>query len=369
MNLQQFVFLLLLALAVSCNKQSSEYKRLQVMYSQSPDKWVKPNVEDTIAWTELGMLPKPNYPEGKPHSKALIELGKQLFFDPRLSQSKQIACVSCHHPDQNWTDNRRLSLGHNLQEGTRNAPTIQNLSYSKHFFWDGRASSLEEQLLGPLTSKVEMNTSLDTVVARVKAIKGYRQQFDSILNVKNIKIKDIAFAIATFERSVVCRLSRFDKFLMGKQSLTYEELKGLHLFRTKARCINCHNGALFTDNKFHNVGLTYYGRKYEDLGRYEATRNPADVGRFKTPSLRDVVYSKPLMHNGLFNSIDGVIAMYNAGMPQPKPKKGQENDSLFPKTSPILKKLNLTKEEREYLKAFLYAISTSPYRVSKPKLP
>lgn len=368
-HISVFHFFIGCILFISCKKEKSEYQKLQEIYKKPPEEWVKPWVDSTIVWKELGVLPKPNYPNGKEPSKALINLGKQLFFDARLSQSKQIACVSCHHPDQNWTDNRTVSMGNKLQQGNRNAPTILNLSYNTHFFWDGRASSLEEQLIGPITSKVEMNTSLDTVVARVQNIKGYRQQFDTILHVKKIKLSDIAYAIATFERSLMSRKSKFDYFLKGKKELTEQELKGLHLFRTKARCINCHNGSLFTDGKFHNLGLTYYGRKYEDLGRYNVTKKAEDVGKFRTPSLRDVMKTTPWMHNGLFGKMDGIIAMYNNGMPQPRRKKGQEKDSLFPKTSPIIKKLNLTAEEIENLQAFLHAISEPAFRVSKPKLP
>ncbi|MOA19415.1 Methylamine utilization protein MauG precursor [compost metagenome] len=143
----------------------------------------------------------------------------------------------------------------------------------------------------------------------------------------------------------------------------------MHLFRTKARCVNCHNGPLFTDNQFHNLGLTYYGREYEDLGRYEVTKLPEDVGKFKTPSLRDVMRTRPWFHNGLFDDMDGVLNMYNNGMPQPKPKPEQENDPLFPKTSPHIKKLGLTKEERDAVVAFLDAISSSPFRILPPDLP
>lgn len=145
-------------------------------------------------------------------------------------------------------------------------------------------------------------------------------------------------------------------------------LRGLHLFRTKARCMNCHNGALLTDNSFHNIGLTYYGREYEDLGRYKVTHNPEDVGKFKTPSLRDVIRTRPWMHNGLFDNIEGVLNIYNSGMPI-KPKPGQENDPLFPKTDTLIKKLNLTKAEKTDLIAFLESITAQPWKMRQPILP
>ncbi|WP_231372689.1 cytochrome-c peroxidase [Aureivirga sp. CE67] len=355
----------------SCKKeQKSEYESLKEMYQKSPDLWPKPELDSSVVHKELGMIPKPNYPGGVEPSKGLIQLGKQLFFDNRISQSKQIACISCHHTDQNYTDNRELSLGHNLQEGNRNAPTAMNLSYNTSFFWDGRASSLEEQALGPIQNPVEMNTHLDTVVKRVSEIAGYRKAFKKEFGKDQIEIDDVAHAIATFERSLISRKSKFDYFLAGKQELSESELKGLHLFRTKARCMNCHNGPLLTDGKFHNIGLTYYGRKkYEDLGRYNVTNKAEDVGKFKTPSLRDVMLTGPWMHNGLFGNMDGVLTMYSNGMPQPKRREHQMNDTLFPTTSRLIQKTNLTEEEIQDLKAFLGAITAPAFRIRNPELP
>lgn len=368
-SIKLFYTLLLFVFFFSCKEKKSEYKKLQEIYKKPPTDWVKPWVDSTVVWKELGTLPKPNYPNGKEPSKELLHLGKQLFFDPRLSQTKQFACVSCHHPAQNYTDNREKSMGFSLKEGTRNAPTLLNLSYNKHFFWDGRANSYETQVLEPLQNPVEMNTSLDTVVARVNNIKGYKKAFKKVLNKEKITLKDIAYALAIFQRSLVSRKSKFDYFLLGKRELNEEELKGLHLFRTKGRCLTCHNGPLFTDQKFHNLGLTYYGRKYEDLGRYNVTKKAEDVGKFRTPSLRDVMRTRPWMHNGLFGKMDGILNMYSMGMPQPKPRKGQENDSLFPKTSPLIQKLELTEEEKKAIIAFLESISAPAFRLSSPELP
>lgn len=364
----KIVFILVLTVFFSCKTKVSEYQLLDIAYRQNPSKWPKPWVDSTVTWQELGKIPKPNYPNGKP-SKELIKLGKQLFFDNRLSQTKQFACVSCHHPDQNYTDNRQNSMGFALEQGNRNAPTVMNLSYATSLFWDGRAGSLEDQVLGPMQNPVEMNTSLDTVVARVRNIKGYQKSFKKVLKKDTISIKDIAYAIATFERSLVSRKAKFDLFLEGRRPLNKSELKGLHLFRTKGRCMNCHNGGYLTDNKFHNLGLTYYGRKYEDLGRYNVTKRAEDVGKFKTPSLRDVMRTRPWMHNGLFDNMNGILNMYNAGMPRPKRKKNQLNDSLFPVTSPLLKKLELTSDEKQDIISFLESISAPALRIKKPELP
>ena len=151
--------------------------------------------------------------------------------------------------------------------------------------------------------------------------------------------------------------------------MSNEAIQGLHLFRTKARCINCHNGPLFSDGDFHNIGLTYYQRPFEDLGRYNITKKPADVGRFRTPSLREVMLTRPWMHNGLFDDMEGIINMYNAGGAKARPKGEQVNDPLYPKLDPLLKPLHLTPQERESVVAFLQTLTTNSYRVERPVMP
>ena len=155
--------------------------------------------------------------------------------------------------------------------------------------------------------------------------------------------------------------------MRGKYTaLNDEEIQGLDLFRRKARCINCHNGTYFTDEQFHNIGLTYYGREYEDLGRYNVTKLAKDVGRFKTPSLRDVMKTGPWMHNGLFDNMTGIINMYNSGMHQLDDKAKDKSDTLYPKTDVILQPLKLTKEEKQALVAFLDAITATQYKMRRP---
>ncbi|WP_165872231.1 cytochrome-c peroxidase [Tenacibaculum sp. M341] len=363
------LFVTLIAILIGCKEEKSEYQLLRDIYKKPTHLWPKPDIDSTVEHRELAIIPDAKYPNGKQPSRGLIELGKQLFFDHRLSQSKQLACASCHHPDQNFTDNRQVSMGNLLQQGKRNAPTLLNLSHNTSFFWDGRAASLEEQVLGPLQNPIEMNTSLDTVVARVNNIKGYRKAFKKELSKDKIDINDIAYVIASFERSLVSNKSKFDFFLHGDKELTESELKGLHLFRTKGRCMNCHNGPHFTDHKFHNIGLSYYGRYYEDLGRYNVTKKKEDVGAFRTPSLRDVMRTRPWMHNGLFDDMDGILNMYSNGMPQPKRKEHQLNDSLFPSTSRLIVKTNFTEEDKKNIIAFLHTISAPSVWILKPELP
>ncbi|GGE50600.1 hypothetical protein GCM10011413_16110 [Pedobacter psychrotolerans] len=166
------------------------------------------------------------------------------------------------------------------------------------------------------------------------------------------------------------RRTPFDRFLAkDKKALTDQQLMGLHLFRTKARCINCHNGPLFTDNEFHNDGLTYYGRKYEDLGLYNVTKKPEDVGKFKTPGLRNVMKTAPWFHNGLFPNIDGVMNMYNIGMPVQRVKPEQVNDPLLPKNDKLLKGLMLSNAEKDAVVSFLDALTSPTVLIRVDKLP
>lgn len=344
---------------------------LRKIYEGPISSWPKPEIDpDLINFRELGILPDSPLKDKEDSLKHIIHLGKLLFFEPRLSGSGQISCSSCHTPTLGWSDGRITAQGHDHQQGPRNTPSILNVWFFDKLFWDGRANSLEDQAFGPINNEIEMHGDFPTVVSRLGKIKGYPPLFDSAFGGQEITPERITSALATFQRTVVSRKSRFDEFLAGKKNaLTDQEIRGLHFFRTQARCINCHNGPLFTDGQFHNIGLTYFSRKYEDLGLYATTKNPEDVGKFKTPSLRDVTKTEPWMHNGLFSDLLGIVNMYNSGMPNPPKTKEQENDSLFPHTSKHIKPLNLTMDQREDIVAFLNSISTTPLRVRNPELP
>jgi cytochrome c peroxidase len=344
---------------------------LRAIYSKSPNQWPKPFIDSGIKWQELGALPHAPISAQSETQKPLINLGKILFYDPRLSGSNQISCISCHAPEMHWSDGRQVSLGHNQMANSRNSPSLENVWFYKTLFWDGRAKDLEEQMTGPISSDIEMHQDLKLLPKKLSQIKGYLLLFSEAFGDKKITQERIAKALATYQLTFTSRKSDFDYFLEGNtKRLTDQQIEGLHLFRTKARCMNCHNGALFTDNDFHNLGLTYYGRdKYQDFGRYNITKNPEDVGKFKTPGLRDVMNTKPWFHNGLFDNIEGVMYMYKAGMARPKPKPNQENDPLFPKTDIHLKKLNLSVQERAAVISFLSAITTEPWRIQAPDMP
>lgn len=343
--------------------------RLRAVYAQPAEKWPAPNVDRGVKHQELGLMPEPKHPEANPGTKETIALGKLLFFDPRISGSGQMACANCHDPDLHWADGRTTAIGNHRRVLKRNAPSIMNVGLNEKLFWDGRAGSLEEQAKQVLSNPDEMDSTEVIVVERIGQQPDYKDMFTEAFGDDKVTIDRVAAAIASFERTIVSGYSRFDSFLKGKhEALSDEAVIGLHLFRTEARCINCHNGPNFTDNQFHDVGLSYYGRFYQDLGRYKVTSEAADVGRFKTPTLRNIANTAPYMHNGLF-PLDGVLNMYNAGMPNIRRHPEQADDKLFPTKSQHLVRLNLNKQDLGALKEFLEALSEPNRRIQPPDLP
>ncbi|MBD8488105.1 cytochrome-c peroxidase [Echinicola sp. CAU 1574] len=342
---------------------------LREIYSKPSSEWPSPNVDEGIVWEEIAPIPPSPYKDVD-SLQTLVDLGKVLFFDPRLSSSGQISCSSCHDPQLSWSNGRTVGIGHDHQLGQRNTPSLFYTWAGKSFFWDGRANSLEDQAKQPVANPVEMHQGLDDLPAKLDQIPGYHPYFEEAFGDGQITVDRIASALAYFQRTLEGRTSDLDKFLKGKKdAISDETLRGLHLFRTKARCMNCHNGPFLTDNKFHNLGLHYFGRKYEDLGRYNITKDTADVGKFKTPTLREVMRTGPWMHNGLFHSMEGIMNMYDHGMARPKPRPEFKDDPLWPTTSEILKPLGLTQEEKEDLMAFLQSMTTTIYRMPRPELP
>lgn len=343
---------------------------LRELYRKPSTSWPAPTVDAGVKWQEIGLLPEVEHPADNPHSKAKAELGKMLFFDPRLSGSGQMACASCHDPDLGWGDGRTTSFGMDRKPLDRNAPSLMNAGYHRSFFWDGRASSLEDQAEQVLLNQDEMRSAPGDLAAKLSAIPGYREKFNEAFGSEEIDIDRVTQALACFERTITGGRTPFDHFLKGRKSaLSDDAVLGLDLFRREARCMNCHHGPLLSDGEFHDVGLSYYGRKYEDLGRYDITGAATDVGRFRTPSLRSFAKSGPYMHNGLFPSARGVLNMYNAGMPTLRRKEHQLDDPLFPKKSALLKPLGLNNQDLADLEAFLEAASEPYLRMRPPELP
>ncbi|TKC01715.1 cytochrome-c peroxidase [Pedobacter cryotolerans] len=347
-------------------------EELRAIYSGDAAKWPKPDLDQEAkkGFKDIGYLGRPTYPKENPFSAEKEKLGKILFFDPRLSSSKQIACASCHDPELGWGDGKRVAYGHDRQNGKRNAMTIINTAFYDKLFWDGRANSLEHQSGFPVVDHVEMNMDITEMVENINQIEGYKPLFKSAYGSEEINLDKIQKAIATFERGIVSTSSRFDSFVRGNaKMLKDDEVVGLHLFRTKARCINCHNTPLFSDNKFHNDGQALLGSRFEDLGLYNVTKDLKDVGKMRTPSLRETNITGPWMHHGNFPSLKDVVEFYDLGNPIAQQRSLKVADSLKAPKSAMLRKLNLTLKEREQVEAFLKSISTSVNKINPPVLP
>ncbi len=342
---------------------------LRVLYSKPPEQWPPATVDRSVQAQELGLVGDPPIPDDNPQSPQKIELGRMLFFDPRLSGSGEMACASCHDPDLGWADGRTTAFGRRRVTLERNTPSVLFSGHWTALFHDGRAASLEDQALQVLHNPREMNADLPRVIAQLAQTPQYAQRFGEVFGPGPITPHMIAQALASFERSIKGGQSRFDAFLRGKsQALSDAAIRGLHLFRTAGRCMNCHHGPLLTDQKFHDLGLSFYGRKLEDLGRYRVTGQASDVGAFRTPTLRNVTATAPHMHNGLFD-LRGVLVLYRAGMPTLRRKPAQLEDPLFPTKSPLLQPLPLNDHDLDDLTAFLESLREPRRRVRAPELP
>lgn len=351
---------------------ADDLEDLRKTYSRPISEWPKPVIDKGVEWKEFKSLKGVDTGYFSKMEQPNVVLGKLLFFDPILSGSNQISCSSCHNPQTSWADHSTVPVGNDHLTGSRNTISLLNVYARKSLFWDGRANSLEEQAVGPISAHNEMAMDIKKLVPKLKKIPGYRELFLKAYGKKNFEMKEILDALAAFQKTLTSRRSRFDEFLDGRYTaMTDQEIRGMHLFRTKARCMNCHNGEFLTDDSFHNIGLTYYKRKYEDLGRYNITKNPEDVGKFRTPSLRDVMNTEPWMHNGLFENIIGLINIYNSGMQMNTASPAQKAaDPLHPVTDPLMKKLNLNKQEIQDIASFLQAVTATKYRMARPeKLP
>jgi cytochrome c peroxidase len=283
-----------------------------------------------------------------------VELGKQLFFDPRLSGSNWISCATCHNPALGWSDGLKTAIGNGQKVLGRNTPTIINTAFNDHQFWDGRAKTLEEQALGPIQAAGEMNQNLDELVSELKAIPGYVESFKKAYPDEGITKKSIGKAIASFERTIVSRKSPFDRWVAGdKKALTKAQLRGFAVFEGKGKCATCHTGFNFTDNNFYNIGI----KSSDDPGRFNISKEKSMLGAMKTPTLRDVSLSAPYMHNGEFNTLEEVVEHYNRG--------GVKKEGL----SEMIIELGLSQKEKSDLVAFLESLTGEPQNVTIPRLP
>ncbi|WP_423779653.1 cytochrome-c peroxidase [Chryseobacterium indologenes] len=347
-----------------------DYGETIEQYKRPVQYWPKPTVDAEVKWKEFEAIEwDSNYYDTQELPEVI--LGKKLFFDPKLSQSSQVSCSSCHNPELGWADGQEVALGTDHLQGKRNTQSLFNIADRQSYFWDGRAKTLEEQLVGPISAHNEMNMKPEKLAGKLSKFKEYKKLFKDVYQTDKITFDKIAKALSTFQRTIRSQPSKLDKFIKGDyKALSDKEIYGMHLFRTKARCMNCHYGKNLTDESFHNIGLTYYKREYEDLGLYHITKNSDDTGKFKTPSLRDLDYTAPWMHNGLMDDMHGVVSLYNSGMqminPTPEEKKADPN---FPVTDHLIKPLHLNEQEIDAIVAFLKSMSGSYYKMPRPEIP
>ncbi len=303
-------------------------------------------------------LPQISVPSDNPPSAAKISLGKQLYFDPRLSRTNDVSCASCHHPDKGWSNGERFATGVEGQKGGRSAPTIVNSAYSRFNFWDGRAGTLEDQALGPIQNPIEMDMPLPELVKKLNAIEGYKEQFQAVFGT-DVDSPGVAKAIAAYERTVLSGDAPYDRFKAGDESALSEAAqRGMKVFFNKAVCSACHVGPNFTDNAFHNVGVGM-DQKEPDKGREAVSGLLGDRGSFKTPSLREIARTAPYMHDGSLATLEDVVEHYRkGGIPNP-----QLDEEIFP--------LKISDEDKADLVTFLKeGLSSDSYPAHEaPELP
>jgi cytochrome c peroxidase len=341
-----------------------------------------------MATPSLAALGPPPVPPDNPQTPEKVELGKMLFFDPRLGGDASVACSSCHEQDQGWAFSDDLSRGYPATVHWRNSQTVVNAAYLGKLFWAGAAKSLEAQAPSAAKGAVAGNGESDMMEARLAFIPEYRKRFKQVFGDEWPRLSNAWKAIAAFERTLVQTDTPFDEHLRGDESaLDDQQKRGLALFQGKARCIQCHNGPLLSDQKYYNIGVPPAGRweedglaqitfRYEqyakgvtedmfrtvkdDAGLYYRTKENKDKGKFRTPSLRYTAYTAPYMHNGALWDLTEVVEFYNAG--------GGENEFAANKTK-LIQPLDLSDEEIEDLVAFLESLSGPEIKIDPPKLP
>lgn len=337
---------------------------------------------------QLAALPAAPVPAANPMSEEKVALGRLLFFDARLSGDGSTSCASCHVPELGWAHSDALARGYPGHRLWRNNPTVLNAAHYKRLMWDGTLDSLEIQARSAMQAPVEGNGKPHMVEMRLRLIPEYVARFRRVFGSEWPQLEDAWRAIAAFERTLVSdpRQVPFDRFLAGdKGALSDAARRGLALFEGKAGCIRCHYGALATDEGYHALGVprqplfdanplvqiavrwqnrqrdvpsAVFRNRDEDLGRYYRTRDPADIGKFRTPSLRELNYTAPYMHNGAFATLREVVDFFDRG--------GGET----PNKSPLLRPLGLSEAEKSDLVAFLGALSMErPLIVAVPPLP
>lgn len=322
-------------------------------------------------------------PDENPATAAKVALGRRLFFDTRLSADRSVSCASCHRPEQAFSDTLSLSRGVHGYRTTRNAPSLHNVAYREHFFWDGRVETLEEQVLRPIQHPREMGLTLEEMERRLREVQAYRREFRRVFGVAGrggskvdrsgmrpgpfpadrsgartasasarrasapspVTARNVARALASYLRTLLAGDAPVDRFTAGdREDLSPVAEEGFRLFSGRANCSACHPVPTFSDGEFHNTGVSWGER---DPGRFGVTGDSADLGAFKTPTLRDVARTAPYMHDGSLSTLEDVVEFYDRG--------GNAN----PYQDGEIRPLELTSRERRALVAFLEALTSS----------
>lgn len=342
----------------------------------------------------LGALGPPPIPRDNPMSAAKTELGKLLYFDPRLSGDVSLSCATCHNPEMGWQDGSDICRGYPGTSHWRNCQTVVNTAYYNKLFWAGSSTSLEKQAPGAARGGVAGNGERDVMEERLRQIPEYTRRFNAVFGTERPELPDAWKAIAAFERTLVQRDTPFDRYMLGDaNALNAEAKQGLELFQGKAGCLQCHNGPFQTDEKYYNLGvpqnegfeedalkqITFrfenfakgvsedlYRKTKIDLGLYYRSKNKTDTSKFRTPTLRYLTFTPPYMHNGTFWSLEEVIDFYNEG--------GGPDDEVvnlmgFSTKTALIKPLGLTDAEKAALVAFLESLSGEEIIIAPPVLP
>ena len=344
MNVKNLLLFFLILIIMSCSNQDTD---LEEEYVPVPFSLKIPELFQQ-------KLIDPLIPNNNPLTEEGVALGKKLFFDKKLSGNNTQACATCHKPQNSFTDDTRFSDGIEGVFGVRNSMPLINLAwnFSDRFAWDGKELGLERQALEPVMNPIEMHSNWSNVVTRLEQDPEYPILFSRAFGTSSIDSTLVAKAIAQFERILISGNSKFDQYLLGNATLSLQELNGFAVFmdEEKGDCFHCHgsdNNPLWTDNKFHNNGLD---ASFTDLGLGAVSGDPNDNGKFRSPTLRNLTFTAPYMHDGRFATLEEVINHYSEGL------------ELSTTIDPLMKKVSqggvqLSAEEKIALKAFLLTLT------------